>query len=71
MRSPDPPALQKLHRLDNSSPEFNSQLTETLYGEEYQRCLPNLEDTDLLWLVDYLDKVCYHQTFPFSPLKPV
>ena len=68
---PDPPTLQKLHRLDTSSPEFSDQLSDTLYEEEYQRCVPSLGDGDLLWLVDYLDNVCRHETFPRSPLKSV
>ena len=71
MPPPDPPTLQNLHRLDRSSPEFNGQLSDTLYGEEYQRCVPDLRDGDLLWLVDYLDKVCHHEIFPHSSLKPV
>jgi len=71
MSPPDPSVLQKLHCLDRSSPGFNGQLSDMLYGEDYQRCVPNLRDGDLVWLVDYLDKVCYHGTFPYSPLKPV
>jgi len=71
MSPPNPPALQKLDRLDRSSPEFHGQLSNVLYGEEYQRCVPNLQDDGLVWLVDYLDKVCHHIAFPHSPLKPV
>ena len=69
MPSPDPPALQKLDLLDRNSPEFHSQLSETLYGEEYQRCVPNLRDGDLVWLIDYLDKVRHHETLPRSLLR--
>ena len=64
MPLPDLPTLRKLHRLDRSSPEFSDQLSDTLYGEEYQRCVQSLRDGDLLWVVDYLDKVCYHMSFP-------
>jgi len=71
MSSPDAPALQKLHRLDRFSPEFGSRLRDTLNGEGYQRCVPNLQDDDLVWLVDYLDKVCQREIFPHSPLKLV
>ena len=49
--------LQQLHHLDVSSPGFHDQLNDTLYGEEYQQCAPNLQGNDLIWLVDYLDKV--------------
>jgi len=61
MPSPDPPTLQGLDRLDRSSPEFHNQLSNTLYGEEYQQCVPNLRDDDLVWLIVYLDKVRHHE----------
>ncbi|KAF9643894.1 kinase-like protein [Thelephora ganbajun] len=57
MSSPSSPALQRLHRLDTTSPNFGDQLCDVLYGQEYQQCVPNLQDHDPLWLVDYLDKV--------------
>ena len=62
MPSPNSPTLQGLDRLDRSSAEFHSQLSDTLYGEEYQQCVPNFRDDDLVWLVDFLDKVCHHET---------
>jgi len=72
MLSPNSPALQKLYRLDRSSPaEFHGQLSNVLYGEEYQRCVPNLQGDNVVWLIDYLDEVRYHMTSPRSPLKPV
>ena len=70
MTSKTPPTLQKLRHLDRSSPEFHGQLSDILYGEEYQQCTPSLQSDDLVWLVDYLDKVCHHATFPRSSLKP-
>ena len=59
MPIPNSPALQTLYHLDGSSPEFHDRFSDTLYGEEYQRCVPDLRDGDLLWLVDYLDEVCH------------
>ena len=62
--------LQKLHRLDRSSPRFHDKLSNVLYGEEYKNSVQNLQDGDLVWMVDYLDKVRPHIPFPRSPLKP-
>ena len=70
MSSPSSSTLQELHRLDRSSPDFQGQLSGILYGQEYVRCVPNLQGDDLVWLVDYLDKVrCYVALSPHSPLK--
>ena len=70
MTSTNPPALQKLRHLDRSSPEFHNQLSNALYGKEYQRCAQNLQHDDMAWLVDYLDKVYRPVVIPHSPLKP-
>ena len=70
MSSPSPPALQQLHRLNRSLSGFHDQLGSILYGEEYKRCVPNLQGCDLVWLVDYLDKVHRHVVLPHSPLNP-
>jgi len=70
MPSPSPPVLQKLHRLNGYSSRFHTQLSNVLYGEEYQRCVPNLQGEDLVWLVDYLDKVRCCVALPHSTLKP-
>ncbi|KAF9642913.1 kinase-like protein [Thelephora ganbajun] len=56
MASSSSPAIQRLHRLDTSSPDFHDQLCNVLYGEEYTQCAANLQGDDLVWLVDYLDK---------------
>jgi len=71
MSSPGPPALQRLHSLDRSPPEFQDRLSNILYGEEYQKCVLNLRNDDSVWLVDYLDKVRRHVTLPFPPLRPL
>jgi len=70
MSSPSPQVLQELHRLDKSSPDFHDQLCNVLYGQEYVRCVPNLQGDDLVWLVDYLDKV-RRVALPHSPPKSV
>ena len=67
MSSPSLPVLEQLRRLDKSSPKFHDQLSSILYGKEYQQCVPNLQGDDLVWLVDYLDKVRRHISIPRSP----
>ena len=62
--------LQQLHHLDRSSSRFHDQLNDVLYGGEYRMYLPNLQDDDLAWLVDYLDEVRCRIVFPHSLLKP-
>jgi hypothetical protein len=68
---PSPPALQQLDLLDRSSPNFHDQLSNVLYGPEYKQCVQNLQGEDLVWLVDYLDKVRRHISLPHTPLNPV
>ena len=68
MSLPSSLALQQLHHLDRSSPDFHDQLCNLFYGKEYSKCIPNLQGDDLVWLVDYLDKVRRHVTFLHSPL---
>ena len=51
--------LQQLRHLDRSSSGFHDQLSDILYGEDYARCIPDLQGDDLAWLVDHLDEVCY------------
>ncbi|KAF9645405.1 hypothetical protein BDM02DRAFT_577934 [Thelephora ganbajun] len=70
MASPSSPALQQLHHLNTSSPGFHDQLCNILYGKDHTQCVPNLQDDDLAWLVDYLDKVCRFDTLPRSPFEP-
>ena len=69
MSSPSPPALQQLRHLNRSSSGFHDQLSKVLYGERYKQCVPDLQGDDLLWLVDYLDKVRCRISSPYSPLK--
>jgi len=58
------PFLQQLRHLDRSTSGFHDQLTRVLNGEDYQQRAPNLQGDDLVWLIDYLDEVCRHITFP-------
>ena len=55
--------LQQLRRLNRSSSGFHDQLTKILYGKDYQQCAPNLQGNDLVWLINYLDKVWHYITF--------
>jgi len=57
------PFLQQLHCLSRFSPGFHDQLTEVLHGKKFQKHAPNLQGDDLVWLIDYLDKVCHHMVF--------
>ena len=70
MPPPGLPVLQRLYHLDRSSSGFHDQLSNILYGEEYQKCVPNLQGNDLVWLVDYLDRVSRHVAFPHSMFRP-
>ena len=49
--------LTQLRRLDKSSPTFQDQVSNILYGEEYTRWMSGLQGEDLVGLVDYLDDV--------------
>jgi len=55
MSSHDP--LVQLRRLDMASPEFNDQLCHIIDAEEYKQGVQKLEGDDLVWFVDYLNKV--------------
>ena len=71
MSLPNPPILQPLHLLDESSPDFDRQLHDILYEHEYAQCAGHLRHDDLVWLVDYLDKVRPHvRVLPHSPFEP-
>lgn len=57
MASPSSPVLQKLPNLETSSPDFQAQLFNAFYQEEYVKCVRDLEGDDPTWLVNYLDRV--------------
>jgi len=54
---PLPDILLQFDRLDKNSPQFQDQLTGLLHKEEFKDCIPELRDEDVVWLVEYLDKV--------------
>ncbi|KAF9646886.1 kinase-like protein [Thelephora ganbajun] len=56
MDPPTHPTLKQIHHLDASSPNFHDQLVNALHGQRYRGCMSNIEDGDLRWLVNYLDK---------------
>ena len=70
MSPPISPVLQQLDRLDGSSPDFHDLLSNVLYGEEYTQCARNLQNGDLVWLVEYLDKVRRRVALPRTLLQP-
>ena len=69
MSSPSSQALQQLHHLDRSSPDFHDKLCNVFYGSEYKKSVPNIQGDDLVWLVDYLDKVRRRVALLYSLLK--
>jgi hypothetical protein len=69
MPSPNSPVLQQLDYLNGSLPGFHDRLYGLLYGEEYVQCTRNLQGDDLVWLVNYLDKVRRRVAVPHSPLN--
>ena len=56
--------LERLCLLDSSSPDFHDQLSNVFYTREYRQSAENLSDDDLVWLVEYLDKVRPRVAFP-------
>jgi len=70
MSSPNHPILQQFPPIDRSSPDFHDQLDKLLCGQEYEQSVPDLQGDNLIWLVDYLDKVRSRVALPHSPLKP-
>jgi hypothetical protein len=65
---PSSPILQQLDRLNRSSPDFHDQLCNIIYGEEYVQSVPSIQGDDLVWLVDYLDRVSRHVALPILRL---
>ena len=49
--------LEQLRSLDESSPEFQSQVSNIVVAKEFKDWVPTIQDDDLVELVDYLDKV--------------
>ena len=70
MPSPSSLALLQFRHLDRSSPNFDDQLRNVLYGSEYDKYALNIQGDDLMWLVNYLDEVRCRVSPPHSLLKP-
>lgn len=66
-----PGPLQVLHDLDRTSPQFHKQLSDLLRGDEYRNVVPDLQDDDTAWLVEYLDNVSLQPSFPTPPTASV
>lgn len=70
MTSPYPNPLERLLRLEGSSPDFHDQISNILSGEEYKSWVQVIDSRDLVrQLVDYLDKVRHHPSFS-PPTQP-
>ena len=67
MSSYDP--YEQLYRLDRSSSRFHDQVSNVLYGGEYKKTVPNLQDEDLVRFIDYLDEVRRRIPLFYSPLN--
>ena len=65
--SPHSP-LEQLRSLDESSLEFQDQLSNILVGKKFKDWVPTIQDDDLVGLVDYLDKV--HRSLSLSSFLP-
>jgi hypothetical protein len=63
-------ALKQLDRLNNSLSGFHNELSNVLSWEDYKQCVPNLQNDDLVWLVEYLDRVRYRIAPPRPLLQP-
>ena len=66
-----PIVSQQLLHFNRSPSKLHDQLTNVLYSEEYKQWAQNLQGDDLVWFVDYLDKVHHHIPLPCFLLNPV
>ena len=55
--------------LDRSSPKFANRLDDALHGRDYERCVQNFKEDDIVWFVDYLDKACHHHPLSHCSLE--
>jgi len=62
-----PEILHQFDSLDKNSPQFPDQLTNLLYKEGLKEYILKFRDEDVVWLVEYLDRVCLSITlYPLS-----
>ena len=59
-----PERLQQFDSLDKNSPQFPDQLTSLLYKEGFKEYILKFRDEDVVWLVEYLDRVCLYHILP-------
>lgn len=62
--------LQELDSLDKSLPQFPGQLTNFLSGERYKERIPEFQDGDSTWLIEYLDNVGGCVVLCLPPAEP-
>ena len=70
MVPPTSPALKRLYDLDDSSPAFQDELFDVLIEDKFAQWEPNFQGEDLVWLIDYLDRVSRRVSFLRIPLMP-
>ena len=63
------PSLTAGLPLDRSSPQFANRLNDALHGQEYEQWVQKIQEDDLVWFVDYLDKARHRVTLPHLTLK--
>ena len=68
MPPPTSPALNRLYGLDKSSSKFQDELFDVLDETEFTQWVRTFQGEDLVWLIDYLDKVSPCTSFPRPPL---
>ena len=66
---PEDSYLRALVQLDRLSPQFPDQLCDILDGNGFDDCVKNLEAEDLLWLIEFLDKVWFPLDSKNHPLN--
>ena len=59
--------MDQLLQLDASSTEFPDQVSNKLYGQEYQQWVEGIQGDDVVQLIDWLDKVRYRVSL-FLPI---
>ena len=68
MLPPASPPLKRLYGLDKSSFKFHDELSDVLNEKEFAQWVPTFQGEDLVWFIDYLDKVSRCASFPRPPL---
>ena len=61
--------IKALRQLDQSSPQYLSQLSEALTGMEHDGSVQNLEADDVIAVIEYLDEVRFPANSSCYPAK--